>query len=82
MPAVTRCRGGDSQANILCHCCRGVIWCGFLRMIITLLETAVLPMNAGVCGEAPWTAITIWISTIVLPQIPAKISTNIHAAED
>lgn len=80
MPAVTRCHGGESQANSLCHCCRGVIWRGFLSMIITSLKTAVLPWNAGVCGETPWAAITIWISTVVLPQIPAKISTNIHAA--
>lgn len=43
-------------------------------MIITPLDTAVLPRHAGVSGETPWAVITIWVSTIVVPQIPAKIS--------
>lgn len=52
-------------------------------MIITPFEIAVLPCHAGVSGETPWAVITVWVSTIVVPQIPAKISTivMVHKTE-
>lgn len=52
-------------------------------MMVTPPETAVLPRRAGVSGETPRAVKTIWVSTIVVPQIPAKISTivTVHKTE-
>lgn len=46
-------------------------------MIITPLEIAVLPYRVGVSGETPRAAVTIWVSTIVFPQIPAQIKSTV-----
>lgn len=59
-------RGGCSQDNTLFLL---VIWCGVFCMIITTPEIAVLPDPVGVCGETPRAVITVWVPTIVLPQI-------------
>jgi len=43
-------------------------------MAITSLQVAILPSHTGVSGVAPWAAISIWVSAIILPQVPTKVS--------
>lgn len=53
-------------------CCLRRLRYSLWPLVITLLQVTILPPHAGVGGVAPWTAVGIWVSAVILAQAPAN----------
>lgn len=69
------CGEAESILTRVCfHCCLRRLRYSLCPLAITLLQVTVLPPHTGVGGVAPWTAVGIWVSAVILAQAPTNVN--------